>query len=171
MRRQTGKLSRSIGLLALASIMTIGVITYSEPRVTSPYAYGSEMNGTGNTSEDSLTDSNDSSNNLLDLSDYAAGKDTDVVLSAVNAPEAKYSTGTTVGFTATVKGNGAYILSIAPVVSADFPFETNDAAYKIITPNENEHPNAINASYNFTVRSDVATGYHSVQFLIEYNKD
>lgn len=171
MRRQTGKLSKSIGLLALASIMTIGVITYSEPRVTSPYAYGSEMNGTGNTSEDSLTDSNDSSNNLLDLSDYAAGKDTDVVLSAVNAPEAKYSTGTTVGFTATVKGNGAYILSIAPVVSADFPFETNDAAYKIITPNENEHPNAINASYNFTVRSDVATGYHSVQFLIEYNKD
>ena len=103
--------------------------------------------------------------------DLIPGKDTDVVLSKVNAPSAKYGTGTNIGFTATVKGTGAYITSIAPVVSADFPFETNDAAYKIVTPNGTEKPSELNASYNFTVRGDVSTGYHAVQFQIEYNKD
>lgn len=180
MRRQISKLGASIGVLALASVMTVGTITYGAPERPNAYVYGQELSGTSPASEDAETNASDSSSTAADnskantsdyISEYATGKDTDVVLSAVNAPEAKYSTGTTVGFTAAVKGNGAYILTIAPVVAADFPFETNDAAYKIITPNENDKPSALNASYNFTVRSDVATGYHSVQFLIEYNKD
>lgn len=181
MRRQIGKLGASLGVLAIASAVTFGAITYGTPVPTTGYVYGQAIEGEGTDSTDdnnsssaeNSTASTESSTASTEdvLSEYAAGKDTDVVLSAVNAPEAKYSTGTTVGFTASVKGKGAYILSIAPVVEADFPFETNDAAYKIVTPNENERLNSINASYNFTVRSDVATGYHSVQFLIEYNKD
>ena len=124
-----------------------------------------------NTNPGANSGENGSTENENILSEFAAGKDTDIILSGVNAPAAKYNSGTTVGFTAAAKGEGAYIISIAPVVAADFPFETNDAAYNIVTPNGDERPAALNASYNFTVRSDVTTGYHSVQFQIEYHKD
>ena len=43
------------------------------------------------------------------------GNDTDILLTGVNAPGAKYGEGSTVGFVARVKGNG-YITSISPVI-------------------------------------------------------
>lgn len=158
-RKRIGKAVCLFGLSALLFGVTSGFTTVSEIAFTDTVR---------ETSVGTLENEDESEEQL---SEYATGRDTDVVLSNVNAPAAKYNTGTTIGFTATVKGTGAYIISIAPVVSSDFPFESNDAAYKIITPNGNEKTASLNASYNFTVRSDVATGYHSVQFLIEYNKD
>lgn len=96
------------------------------------------------------------------------GNDTDILLTGVNAPGAKYGEGSTVGFVARVKGNG-YITSISPVISSSFPFETNDAAYMVVEGNETTKE--LVANYNFIVRSDVASGYQPVEFAIEYVKD
>ncbi|MBO5239392.1 MAG: hypothetical protein J6B50_11565 [Lachnospiraceae bacterium] len=96
------------------------------------------------------------------------GKDTDIILTGVNAPNATYGQGTTIGFTAKVKGEG-YITSISPVVTDTFPFESNDAAYMVVEGNATA--TELKANYNFMVRSDVATGYQAVEFNIEYVKD
>lgn len=96
------------------------------------------------------------------------GNDSDVLLTGVNAPAAKYNEGATIGFVARVKGNG-YITSIAPVISSAFPFETNDAAYMVVEGNETTKE--LQANYNFVVRSDVASGYTPVEFAIEYVQD
>ncbi len=96
------------------------------------------------------------------------GNDTDILLTGVNAPGAKYGEGSTIGFVARVKGNG-YITSISPVISSSFPFETNDAAYMVVEGNETTKE--LTANYNFVVRSDVASGYQPVEFTIEYVKD
>lgn len=96
------------------------------------------------------------------------GNDTDILLTGVNAPGAKYGEGSTIGFVARVKGNG-YITSISPVISSSFPFETNDAAYMVVEGNETTKE--LTANYNFVVRSDVASGYQPVEFAIEYVKD
>lgn len=96
------------------------------------------------------------------------GNDTDILLTGVNAPAAKYGEGATIGFVAKVKGDG-YITSISPVISSAFPFETNDAAYMVVEGNEKTRE--LSANYNFIVRSDVASGYQPVEFAIEYRKD
>lgn len=96
------------------------------------------------------------------------GNDTDILLTGVNAPAAKYGEGATIGFVAKVKGDG-YITSISPVISSTFPFETNDAAYMVVEGNEKTRE--LSANYNFIVRSDVASGYQPVEFAIEYRKD
>lgn len=161
MRDYKRKFGKAVSLFALSALLLGNTVGFTTPQ--SAFRF--------DTSKEAATGTSEDDGSQTPLSNYMTGKDTDVVLSGVNAPAAKYNTGTTIGFTAAVKGTGAYIISIAPVVSSDFPFETNDAAYKIITPNGDEKPASLNASYNFTVRSDVATGYHSVQFLVEYNKD
>lgn len=162
MRDYKRRIGKAVSLFALSALLLGNTVGFTTPEGAARLDTSQETATGTSTEEDG---------NQEPLSNYITGKDTDVVLSGVNAPAAKYNTGTTIGFTAAVKGTDAYIISIAPVVTSDFPFETNDAAYKIITPNGDEKPASLIASYNFTVRSDVATGYHSVQFLVEYHKD
>ena len=102
------------------------------------------------------------------VAETETSKDTDIVLTGVNAPVAKYGEATTIGFVAKVKGEG-YITSISPVVSDTFPFESNDAAYMVVEGDATT--TELKANYNFMVRSDVATGYQAVEFNIEYVKN
>lgn len=159
MRRTGKKLGKSLAILAMSAVLigaTVDIVCPVGGDVYASSAASTTEKGDKGT-ESSATDS-----------DIVASKDSDILLTGVNAPAAKYGESTTVGFKAKVNGEG-YITSISPIVSEAFPFETNDAAYMVVEGDSTTKELAVN--YNFTVRSDVATGYQTVGFNIEYVKD
>ncbi len=145
------KLGKQIGMLAMSALLTVPMLGFTTPADRA--VVHNTQAGTEETKEPEPA---------------ASSRDSDIILTGVNAPAAKYGENATVGFVARVKGNG-YIKSIAPVISDEFPFETNDAAYMIVEGDSTTKE--LKANYNFVVRSDVATGYQAVEFQIEYNKD
>lgn len=151
MRKHGKIIGKTIGIIAMSALLAVPACGFSAPEHVS-YVFQAQ-NG-GNSTEDGQ---------------YAAiGRDSDIMLTGLNAPAARYGENATVGFVAKIKGDG-YITSISPVISDHFPFETNDAAYMVVEGNETTKELA--ANYNFTVRSDVASGYQAVEFNVEYVKD
>ncbi len=96
-----------------------------------------------------------------------AAQDSDVYLSVKNVPNGVYSSGCRIQFNA--KSAKYKILSVAPVIDANFPFETNGDAYRVIRSSKGVSNLACN--YNMTVKKNVATGYQSVGFQITYLKN
>ena len=90
----------------------------------------------------------------------------DVSIVVDKTPEGTYSQNCKVNFM--VKSNSYKIKSVTPVISETFPFETKGDAYKTIS---SKGKSKLNCSYNFKVRSDVATGYQPVTFNITYVKN
>lgn len=89
------------------------------------------------------------------------GKDSDVLLSGVSVPGSQYGAPAPISFHVGFKeGTGFTLTSVYPVIDTTFPFESNDEAYKVCK--------IADCSYNFTVRSNVESGYHPVNFAIEY---
>lgn len=91
----------------------------------------------------------------------AGNEKEDVTLSVANTPTGKYGEGINISFS--VVGDNVTVNQVYPYVNETFPFETNNDAYRIT--------NGPDCSYNFTVRDDVATGYHPVTFVIVYTKE
>ena len=151
MRKYGKRIGKTIGIIAMSALLAVPVCGFTAPKNMS-YVF-SAQNG-GNSTEDEKM--------------AVMGKDSDIMLTGLNAPAARYGENATVGFVAKIKGDG-YITSISPVISEHFPFETNDAAYMVVEGNETTKELA--ANYNFMVRSDVATGYQAVEFNVEYVKD
>lgn len=142
---------KTIGFIAMSILLAVPVFGFSASENASHVFHA--QNDSNTTEEDRNT---------------AISRDSDIILTGLNAPVAKYGENATVGFVAKVKGEG-YITSISPVISDHFPFETNDAAYMVVEGNETARELPVN--YNFVVRSDVATGYQGVEFNVEYMKD
>ncbi len=157
MKKKTWNVAKKIGILMTAAMLACGSLGWTS--VSVPVRMTEDVPAAGSTDTDHSEDAPNST-------EYS--KNTDVLLTGVNAPAAKYGESTTIGFVAKVKGEGA-ILSISPVVSEQFPFESNDAAYMVVQGDATTKE--LSANYNFTVRSDVPTGYQAVEFNIEYIKD
>lgn len=151
MRKYDKRIGKTIGIIAMSALLAVPVWGFS---ASENISYVSHAQAGGNSTEEEKN--------------TAISRDSDIVLTGLNAPAARYGENTTVGFVAKIKGDG-YITSISPVISEHFPFETNDAAYMVVEGNETTKELA--ANYNFTVRSDVATGYQPVEFNVEYVKD
>lgn len=96
----------------------------------------------------------------------AEAADTDVTIEVKNTADGIYGKKCNVNFVA--KSNSCKITNVAPVIGDNFPFETNGDAYKNV---KSAGTNSLKCNYNFTVRSDVSTGYQSVGFAITYIKD
>lgn len=92
--------------------------------------------------------------------------DTDIKLAVASSPKGTYGKNCTVAFTA--KSDKCKITSVSPVISENFPFETQGDAYKCITSTGSR---SLNCKYQFQVRSDVATGYQTISFNIVYTKN
>lgn len=158
MKKWNQKLGKRIGLFALSAMLAGGNMGFAVPAVNT---FASETTS----GEDTANSANSGSSTT---EEPVSSRDTDIVLTGLNAPAAKYGQNTTVGFIAKLRGEG-YIKSIIPVVSAGFPFESNDAAYMITEGDATTKE--LSANYNFVVRSDVESGYQTVAFNIEYVKD
>lgn len=159
MRRTRKNIGRSLAILAMSAVLVGATVD-----VVSPIGEVYATSITGGEAENG----NSQTGGSVSGAENETGKDTDILLTGVNAPAAKYGESTTVGFKAKVKGTG-YITSIAPIISETFPFETNDAAYMVTEGDASA--NELTANYNFMVRSDVASGYQAVGFTITYVKD
>ena len=92
--------------------------------------------------------------------------DTDISIQVNETAEGVYGKNCKVEFVA--KSSSCKITNVTPVIGDGFPFETKGDAYKNVT---SKGTNSLKCSYNFTVRSDVATGYQGVTFAITYIKD
>lgn len=106
-----------------------------------------------------------------DTSDIMAGADTDIVISNVNMDGQQAGEKVTVAFRAgTDNGNRNYkvtnITKIVPVLDESFPFETDNEAYKVI----NASGASVDASYSFTAKENLETGYYPVTFSITYDR-
>ena len=106
-----------------------------------------------------------------DTSDIMAGADTDIAISNVNMDGQQAGEKVTVSFRAeTDNSNRNYkvtnITKIVPVLDESFPFETDDEAYKVI----HATGSSVDASYNFTARENLETGYYPVAFTITYDR-
>lgn len=95
----------------------------------------------------------------------ASAAEDDITLAVKNSPQGTYGKNCNVAFTA--KSKSCRITSVSPVISENFPFETQGDAYKCIT---SKGSRALNCNYQFKVRSDVATGYQTLTFNIVYTK-
>lgn len=108
---------------------------------------------------------------MPDTSDIMAGADTDIVISNVNMDGQQAGEKVTVAFRAgTDNGNRNYkvtnITKIVPVLDESFPFETDNEAYKVI----NASGASVDASYSFTAKENLETGYYPVTFSITYDR-
>ncbi len=156
MKKFKNYVGKKLAIVALSAVIISTTAGFSNPSMVT---YAAETGKTGSGTEAGTGSSEDA---------VISSKDTDIMLTGVNAPAASYGTATTIGFVAKVKGEG-YITSISPVVTAEFPFESDDAAYMVVEGDTSTKE--LKANYNFVVRQDVTTGYHAVGFQIEYVKD
>ncbi|MGN0155054.1 MAG: COG1361 S-layer family protein [Lachnospiraceae bacterium] len=98
--------------------------------------------------------------------DNTSAEDGDISLKVKNTPTGTYDKKCEVEFT--VKAKKGEIISVTPVISDGFPFETQKDAYKSIT---SKGTKSLKCEYSFKVRSDVITGYQMVSFAITYKKN
>ena len=91
--------------------------------------------------------------------------DTDVYLEMKNSPSGVYGQSCRVSFVA--KSKSYPILSVAPVVDNDFPFESSSDAYKVV---RSEGTKRLACNYDFVVKSNVATGYQPITYEVTYQK-
>ena len=106
-----------------------------------------------------------------DTSDIMAGTDTDITISNVKMDGQQAGETVTVSFRAgTDNSNRNYkvtnITKIVPVLDESFPFETDNEAYKVI----NTTGSSVDASYSFTAKENLETGYYPVAFTITYDR-
>lgn len=96
----------------------------------------------------------------------AEAADTDISIEVKNSVYGVYGKNCKVDFTA--KSGNCRITNVTPVIAEDFPFETKGDAYKNVTSKGTKR---LKCHFDFSVRSDVATGYQGVTFAITYSKD
>lgn len=102
----------------------------------------------------------------LQAKEESTASDEDVSLKVKSAPSGTYGKSCKIQFQAKAK-NGK-IVSVTPVISDGFPFETEGDAYRSIT---SKGTTSLKCEYEFKVREDVMTGYQMVSFLVGYQKD
>lgn len=102
----------------------------------------------------------------IQTKEESVAEDGDITLKVKEAPSGTYGKSCKVKFQA--KAKKGKILSVTPVVSEGFPFETEKDAYRSIT---SKGTTSLACEYTFTVREDVMTGYQMVSFLVNYQKD
>lgn len=90
----------------------------------------------------------------------------DITLKVKSAPSGTYGQTCKVKFQ--TKAKKGKIVSVTPVITDGFPFETEKDAYRSIT---SKGTTSLDCEYEFKVRDDVMTGYQSVSFLVNYQKD
>lgn len=102
----------------------------------------------------------------IQAKEESASSDGDISLKVKSAPSGTY--GKTCDVTFQAKAKKGKILSVTPVVTDGFPFETEKDAYRSIT---SKGTASLKCDYTFKVREDVMTGYQMVSFLVKYQKD
>lgn len=102
----------------------------------------------------------------IQAKEESASSDGDISLKVKSAPSGTY--GKTCNVTFRAKAKKGKILSVTPVVTDGFPFETEKDAYRSIT---SKGTASLKCEYAFKVREDVMTGYQMVSFLVKYQKD
>ena len=102
----------------------------------------------------------------IQAKEESASSDGDILLKVKSAPSGTY--GKTCDVTFQAKAKKGKILSVTPVISDGFPFETEKDAYRSIT---SKGTTSLKCDYAFKVREDVVTGYQMVSFLVKYQKD
>ena len=102
----------------------------------------------------------------IQAKEESASSDGDISLKVKAAPSGTY--GKTCNVTFQAKAKKGKILSVTPVVTDGFPFETEKDAYRSIT---SKGTASLKCEYAFKVREDVMTGYQMVSFLVKYQKD
>ena len=93
-------------------------------------------------------------------------EDGDISLKVKKTPTGTYDKNCKMEFTA--KAKDGEITSITPVISDEFPFETQGDAYRSTT---SKGTKSLKCEYSFKVRSDVVTGYQMIHFTISYKKN
>ena len=102
----------------------------------------------------------------IQAKEESESSDGDISLKVKSAPSGTY--GKTCNVTFQTKAKKGKILSVTPVVTDGFPFETEKDAYRSIT---SKGTASLKCDYTFKVREDVMTGYQMVSFLVKYQKD
>lgn len=102
----------------------------------------------------------------IQAKEESVSSDGDISLKVKSAPSGTYGKSCDVKFQ--VKAKKGKILSVTPVVSDGFPFETEKDAYRSIT---SKGTASLKCEFAFKVREDVMTGYQMVSFLVQYQKD
>lgn len=103
---------------------------------------------------------------VVDVS-VSQGREADVSLTNLSAPNGVYGGSVTVSFT--VSTNYDFNSVSVDTTTSDFPFVKNENAYKILVPAErSDQP--INCSFTLDIKSNVKTGYYPVTFCVEYIK-
>lgn len=100
------------------------------------------------------------------MTEDTSAKEDDISLKVKKTPTGTYDKTCKVKFT--TKAKKGEITCVTPVISDVFPFETQGDAYRSTT---SKGTKSLKCEYDFKVRSDVATGYQMVSFMIVYKKD
>lgn len=124
-----------------------------------------ETSGTADAGSTETKTSNTDVNGVL-------GKNTDIGIEVTKSITGKVGKNVKISFvlksadTANIK-----LKSVYPVIDASFPFETSGDAYKVVSAGSDAGKQAkLSASFKLKSRSDIESGYHSVQFISEYTK-
>lgn len=115
------------------------------------------------------TGSSDTSGNspyYIDSS-VSMGRDSDILMTDLNAPDTAQGQSVTVSFT--LSTNYDFTAVSIDTNSSEFPFVKNENAFRILVPAERkDQPMA--CSFTLDVKSSVVTGYYPIKFCVEYVK-
>lgn len=102
----------------------------------------------------------------------ALGKNTDIGIEVTKSVTGKAGKNVKISFVLKSADAASIMLkSVYPVIDDSFPFETSGDAYKVVSAGSDANKMAkLSASYKLKARSDVTSGYQSVQFTAEYSK-
>lgn len=173
MKNMSKRMNKSFMALLMCVVMMLSLIS------TSSISYATEADTTTNnqttTSEDnSQTGTSTSNNNSTSTNtdpNGTLGKNSEVGIELTKSITGKSGKSVTVAFV--LKSNDPTTIklkSVYPVIDTAFPFETSGDAYKIISADDAEKQKTLEATFKMTARNDLATGYHSVRFIGEYQK-
>lgn len=158
MKQRSKKLRKSITAIMLCSSMILGM-----PSV----ALSAEATGSGEMIPTGINDSY-----RLDPNGVL-GKNSDVGVEVTKSITG--TAGKKVKISFKVKSNNEQsikLVSVYPIIDSDFPFETSGDAYKVALAGQEEaKQKEMSVSYSMTARNDLLTGYHSVKFITEYEKE
>lgn len=148
-------------------IMTISSV--AENRIIAGAETTEDTTQETTTKSGATTGSSDTNGNSpigIDTS-VSQGRESDVLLSNLSAPDAMYGGTITVSFT--VSTNYDFTAVSIDTSGSDFPFIKNEKAYKILVPSEwSDQP--MTCTFDLDVKSNVKTGYYPLTFCVEYVK-
>jgi len=177
MRMNSKQIMKRILAVLMCVIMVVSVISvsstsYATEGSSDNQSSSSETTSTATTGSETQTSSSDSvsANGNIDPNGIL-GKNSDVGIEVTKSITGKAGEAVTVAFV--LKSNNiasVKLKSVYPVIDSSFPFETSGDSYKIITADDEQKQQALEAAFNMTARSDLEKGYHSVRFIGEYQK-